>query len=67
MNLPVLVEPVVNLSFGIKRISEIAGTGGSDPVHWTISCKQVVGEFLVLAVVILLHNSKVAHRLAYKD
>lgn len=64
--LPVFVEPVVDLGFGIERVAEVAGTRRGDPVHRPVGGEQVVGQLLVLPVVILLHNAKVSSGLACK-
>lgn len=64
--LPVFVEPVVDLGFGIERVAEVAGTRRGDPVHRPVGGEQVVGQLLVLPVVVLLHNAKVSSDLACK-
>ena len=64
--LPVFVEPVVDLGFGIERVAEVAGTRRGDPVHRPVGGEQVVGQLLVLPVVVLLHNAKVSCDLACK-
>lgn len=58
----VLVEPVIGLGLGIKRVSEVAGAGRSDPVHRTIIELEIVDQFFVAALVVLLHNAEVSHR-----
>jgi len=64
--LPVFVEPVVDLGFGIERVAEVAGTRRGDPVHRPVGGEQVVGQLLVLPVVVLLHNAEVSGSLGYK-
>jgi len=64
-NLPVLIEPVVNLGLGVKRIAEVGGTGRSNPVHRSVSGEDVVSQLLVLSVVVVLHNAEVTGGLAY--
>jgi len=63
-NLPVLVKPVINLSLSIKRISEIARSGGSNPEHGPVCAQDIVRELLVPALIVLLENAKVTSRLA---
>ena len=65
-DLPVLIEPVISLGLGIKRVSEVAGAGRSDPVHGTIIELEIVDQFFVAALVVLLHNAEVSHRCGYK-
>ena len=59
-NLPVLVEPVVNLGLGIKWVAKVGWARRSHPVHWSVGSEEVVSELLVLALIILLEDSKVA-------
>ena len=56
--LPVLVEPVVGLGLNIKRIAEVGWTGRGDPEHLAIGLEQVICKFLVLSVVVVLHNAE---------
>lgn len=58
-NLPVLVEPVVDLGLDLKRVTEVGGAGRGNPVHRAISGQQVVCQFLVLAIIVLLHDTEV--------
>ena len=62
--LPVFVEPVVDLGFGIERVAEVAGTRRGDPVHRPVCGEQVVGQLFVLSIVIFLHDAKAASNLA---
>jgi hypothetical protein len=55
----VLVEPVVVLGLGIKRIAEVRGAGGGNPEHIAVGSEKVVSQFLVLTLVVLLHNTEV--------
>jgi len=66
-NLPVFIEPVVDLGLDVQWVSEVRGAGRSDPVHISISSQQVVGQFFVSALVVLLTQSKVASSLAYSN
>lgn len=61
-NVPVLVEPVVGLGLGIKRVAEVGGAGRGDPVHGAVSQLEVVDQLLVSALIVLLHDSEVANR-----
>ena len=61
-NLPVLIEPVVGLSLGIERVSEVGGTGRGHPVHWAVIELEVVDQLLVPSLVVLLHNAEVTNR-----
>ena len=56
----VLIEPVVDLGLNIERVAEVAGTRRGNPEHVAVSGQQVVGQFLVLPVVVLLHDTEVA-------
>ena len=59
-NLPVLVEPVVGLGLGVKRVAEVGGAGGGDPVHWAVVELEVVDKLLVATLVVLLHDAEVS-------
>lgn len=63
--LPVFVEPVVDLGFGIERVAEVAGTRRGHPVHRPVSGEQVVRELFVFSVVIFLHDAEATIDLAY--
>ena len=65
--LPVLIEPVVSLGLGVKRVAEVAGAGGGDPVHGAVVELEIVDELLVAALVVLLHDAEVSHRCGYKS
>ena len=58
--LPVLIEPVIGLGLGIKRVAEVRGTRGSDPVLGRIVQQEVVDKLLVSTLVVLLHNAEVS-------
>ena len=48
----VLVEPVVNLSSGVKVISEVGGSAGSDPELGLLHEVASAYELLVLSLVV---------------
>jgi len=56
----VFVEPVVDLGFGVERISEVGWSGWGDPVSWSLGTEEVIDKFFVLSFVILLNNSEVS-------
>ena len=58
----VLVEPVICLRLLVKRVAEVAWARRCDPVHRTVSKSEVIDELLVTALIILLHDAKVANR-----
>ena len=66
-HLPVLIEPVVSLGLGIERVAEVGWARAGDPVHGTIVYEEVVRQLLVPALVVLLHNAKVANWGAYPE
>ena len=63
--LPVLIEPVVSLGLSVKRVAEVGWSRASNPVHGAIGHQEVVRQLLVSALVVLLHDAKVANRGAY--
>mmetsp|Transcript_24605 Transcript_24605/g.38213 ORF Transcript_24605/g.38213 Transcript_24605/m.38213 type:complete len:206 (-) Transcript_24605:145-762(-) len=58
----VLIEPVVDLGLGVERISEVGGSGGGNPVHGSVRGQEVISQFLILPLVILLDDTEVPHR-----
>ena len=62
---PVLIEPVVSLGLGIERVSEVGWARAGHPVHGTIVQQEVVDQLFVPALIVLLHNAKVANGSAY--
>ena len=62
----ILIEPIVNLGLGIKRVAEVGRTRRGNPVHVTVSAQKVVCQLLVLAVIVLLHDTEVAGSLGYR-
>ena len=57
--LPVLVEPVIGLCLGVKRVAEVAGAGRSHPVVGAVRQQEVVDKLLVATLVVLLHDAEV--------
>jgi hypothetical protein len=49
----VLVEPVIGLGLGIKRVTEVGWSGRGDPVGWSLGTQEVVDQLLVLSVGVL--------------
>lgn len=64
--LPVLIEPVVDLGLGVKRVAKVGGSGGGNPEFVLIIAEQVVDQLLVLSLVVLLDDAEVSEGLAYK-
>ena len=64
LNLPVLIEPVVDLGLGVNRVSEVGRSGGCYPELRFLSAEHVIDQLLVLPVIVLLENSEVSHLLA---
>lgn len=63
-NLPVLIEPVIDLGLHIKGIAEVGGAGRGNPVHRSVGSEEVVSQLLVLSFVVLLHDTEVTDSLA---
>ena len=58
--LPVFIKPVVGLRLGIERVSEVRWSRRGDPEHLAVGAKKVVCQFLVLPLIILLHNAEIS-------
>lgn len=54
----VLIEPVISLGLGVKGVSEVGWSGGSDPVSWSLRTEEVVNKLLVLSIVVFLNDSE---------
>ena len=65
--LPVLIEPVVSLGLGVERVAEVGWARAGNPVHGAIVHQEVVRQLLVPALVVLLHDAKVANWGAYPE
>ena len=65
-DLPVLIEPVVDLSLGVKRVAKVGGSGGSNPEFVLISAEHVVDQLLVLSLVVVLDDAEVSEGGAYR-
>jgi len=63
----VLVEPVVNFGLSVKRVAKVGRTRRGNPVHVTVSGKEIVSQLLVLAFLVLLHDTEVTERLASEN
>ena len=63
--LPVLIEPVVDLGLGVKRISKVGRSGGGNPEFVFIIAEHVVDQLLVLSLVVVLDDAEVSEGLAY--
>lgn len=61
----VFIEPVIWLGLGIEWVTKVGWPGGSNPVHWLVSAKNVVDELLALSISVILQNSEVSGRCAY--
>lgn len=59
-NLPVLIEPVVDLGLGVEGIAEVGGSGGGNPELLLVSAEHVVDQLLVLSLVVVLDNAEVS-------
>jgi hypothetical protein len=59
-SLPILIEPVVDLGLGVEGISEVRGSGGSDPEFLLISAQDIVDQLLILSLVVFLDDSEVS-------
>lgn len=55
----VLIEPVVGLGLGVNGITEVARTARGHPEVRAVSDEQVVCQFLVLSVVVILQDAEV--------
>lgn len=64
--LPVLIEPVVDLGLGVKRVAKVGGSGGGNPEFVLISAEHVVDQLLVLSLVVVLDDAEVSEGLAYR-
>ena len=56
----VLVEPVIGLGLGVKRISEVWWSRWSNPVGWSLRAQKVINEFLILSLVVLLNDTEIS-------
>jgi len=54
----IFVEPVVGLGLGVKRVTEVGWSGGSDPISWSLGTLEVVNKLFVLSLVVLLNDSE---------
>ena len=54
----VLIEPVISLGLGVKWVTEVGWSGGSDPVSWSLGTEKVVNKLLVLSIVVFLNDSE---------
>jgi hypothetical protein len=64
--LPVLIEPVVDLCLGVNGVTEVRGSGRSNPEFLLISAEHVVNQLLILSLVIFLNDAEVSECGAYK-
>lgn len=64
--LPVFIEPVIDLGFGIKRIAEIGWSGGGHPELWLLVYEQVIDQLLILSLVVVLNDTEVSCLLTYR-
>jgi hypothetical protein len=60
--LPVLIEPVIDLSLDIKWVTEVGGSGRGNPVHVTVGGQDVVSQLLASSFVVFLDNTEVTSR-----
>jgi hypothetical protein len=63
--LPVFIKPIVYFGFSVERVAEVGGTGRCDPELLLFSAQQVVNEFLILSLIVLLDNPEVSQVLIY--
>ena len=63
--LPVLIEPVIGLGLGVKRVTEVGWARRSDPVQGAVVEQEVVNKLLVSSLVVLLHDTEVSHGGSY--
>jgi hypothetical protein len=61
-NLPVLIEPVVNLGLGVNGVSEVGGSGRGNPELLLVCAEHVVDQLFVLSLVVVLDDTKVSDR-----
>ena len=63
----VLVVPVISLSLGVERVSEVGWSRGGNPVSWSLGTQEVVNKLLVLSFVVLLNNTEASGLGAYNS
>ena len=44
----------------MEGVAKVRGTRGGDPEHGAVGREHVVGQLLVLALIVLLHDAEVA-------
>lgn len=54
----IFIEPVVGFGLGVKRVTEVGWSGGSDPISWSLGTLEVVNKLFVLSLVVLLNDSE---------
>jgi len=64
--LPVLIEPVVDLGLGVNGVTEVGGSGGSNPEFLLVGAEHVVNQLLILSLVIFLNDAEVSESGAYR-
>ena len=54
----VFVKPVVGLGLGIEWVAEVRGSRWGQPVSWSLSDEQIINQFLIFPLRIILEDSK---------
>lgn len=54
----IFIKPIVNFSFNVKMLSEIAWSCRGKPEFWFFSCVYVTNELFVLSLIVLSYNAK---------
>ena len=60
IDLPVLIEPVVNLGLSVEGVAEVGRPGGGNPELLLVGAEDVVDQLLVLSLVVVLNNAEVS-------
>jgi hypothetical protein len=54
----IFIKPIINFSFHIKMLSEIAWSRRGKPEFWFFIGEDVSNHLLVLSIIVFLHNSE---------
>ena len=54
----VLIEPVIDLSLNIEWVTEVGGSGRSNPVHVAVGSEEIVSQFLASSLIVFLENTE---------
>jgi len=58
MYIPVLIEPVIDLSLSVNWVSKVGWSWRGNPELCFFSAENIIDEFLVLSLVVLLNDTE---------